>query len=218
LNVEGDDRRRSYGLAADAYQVTGSVLLKLGDAGLAALAADRSMDAAGRSGDPAVLAASARIVTHLLMSGGHAQRAAELAVRAAEHLDAAGGTPTDGAISVYGALLLRGAVAAALHRMNVALVLGYAGTAIAIARQIDLSRIELAERRATLFLDSAEAFPAGGKHDEAYGALRTAEHIAPEEIRTRRAAHVLLGELAARTPRTVRSKVFEFAEQVGVVV
>jgi hypothetical protein len=46
----------------------------------------------------------------------------------------------------------------ALHRVNVALVLGDAGTAIAIARQIDLSRIELAERRATLFLDSAEAF------------------------------------------------------------
>ncbi len=62
--VTGDELRRVHGLAADAYQVTGSVMLKLGDSGLAALAADRSMDAAERSEDPVVLAASARIVTH----------------------------------------------------------------------------------------------------------------------------------------------------------
>jgi hypothetical protein len=106
----------------------------------------------------------------------------------------------------------------ALHRVNVALALGDAGTAIDIVRHVDVSRIELAEHRATLFLDTAEAFLQWGKQDEAYSALRTAEHIAPEEIRTRRAVHVLVGELAARAPRTVRSKVLEFAEQVGVAV
>jgi hypothetical protein len=180
----GDELQLAYRLAADAYQVTGSVMLKLSDAGLAALAADRSMDAAERSEDPVVVAASAPVVTHSLMSGGHAAQAAEVATRAAEYLDRAVSAPSPDAISVYGALILRGAIAAAkredranaavlldeaddagrrlgrddnahwtgfgptnvaLHRVNVALTLGDAGTALAI-RRADRSRLHPARR------------------------------------------------------------------------
>lgn len=111
--ASGDELLTAYGLAADAYQVTGSVMLKLGDAGLAAVAADRSMDAAMRSENPVVIAASVRIVTHSLMRGGHALRAKELTTRAAERLAVDLRKPDAEAISVYGALALRGAIAAA---------------------------------------------------------------------------------------------------------
>jgi tetratricopeptide (TPR) repeat protein len=251
----GDELRRVHGLAADAYQVTGSVLLKLGDSTLGALAADRSMDAADHSEDPVVLAASARIVTHSLMNAGHTGRAAEVAARAAECLDHVLRTPSPEAISVYGALILRGSLAAArdenrtgavhlldeaedaarrlgrddnahwtgfgptnvaLHRINVALELGDAGTAIDLARQVDVGRIELAERKAALFIDMTRAFLQYGRHEKAYRALRMAEQAAPEEVRTRGAVHALVGELAHQAPRSVRSRVYEFAERIGV--
>jgi tetratricopeptide (TPR) repeat protein len=255
--VTGDELQRVHGLAADAYQVTGSVMLKLGDSGLAALAADRSMDAADHSEDPVVLAASARIVTHSLMSGGHTGRAAEVATRAAEHLDHVLRTPSPEAISVYGALLLRGSIAAAkdenrtdavqlldeaedaaqrlgqdanahwtgfgptnvaLHRVNVALELGDAGTAIDLARQVDVRRIELAERKAALFIDMAQAFLQWKRHEKAYHALRMAEQVAPEEVRTRRAVHALVEDLAHQAPRSARSRICEFAQQIGAEV
>jgi hypothetical protein len=53
-------------LAADAYHVVASLQLKLGNEGPAWMAADASMRAAQRSGDPITMASSARIVTHVL--------------------------------------------------------------------------------------------------------------------------------------------------------
>ena len=108
----GDDRLRAYGLAADAYQVAGSVLLKQGDISLAVLAADRSMNAADESGDPVSLAASARIVTHALMSSGHLRHATRMAIIAAERLER-DHPLTPSSVSVLGALLLRGSLASA---------------------------------------------------------------------------------------------------------
>ena len=113
-SVSGSVPADVHRLAAEAYQVAGSVMLKLSDLGLAAFAADRSIEAAVRSQDPLALAASARIVTHSLMQGGHAARAKEIAERAALRLAAEMGEPSAEEISVYGALLLRGAVAAAI--------------------------------------------------------------------------------------------------------
>jgi hypothetical protein len=251
----GDASLRAWGLAAFAYQVTGSVMLKVGDLGLAAFAADRGMEAAVRSQDPVVLAVSARSVTHSLMSGGHAARAKEIASQAAARLDADVPRPGPEALSVYGALLLRGAVAAAIaedragaaqlldeaeqagrrlghddnahwtafgptnvvqHRVHIAMTLGDAGTAVDLARRVDLGQIQLAERKAGLLIDTAQAFAQWGKHEQAYHALRTAERVAPEEIRTRGAVRRLVGGLALTAPRTVRRDVQEFAERIGV--
>lgn len=112
--TDGADTERADTLAAHAYHVAGSVLLKLGDPAFAALAADRSMNAAQHSGDPIAIAASARIVTHTLISTGHNERARFLAITAADELarevPLARSRP---ARSVYGALLLRASVACA---------------------------------------------------------------------------------------------------------
>ena len=70
-DLDGDARLRAYALAADAYHVVASVLLKLDDHGLAWLAADRSMRAATLSQDSLAVGSSARIITHALMADGH---------------------------------------------------------------------------------------------------------------------------------------------------
>jgi tetratricopeptide (TPR) repeat protein len=255
--MSGDDLRQAHHLAADAYQVVGSVMLKLGDSALAALAADRSMVAAIRNEDPAVIGASARIITHSLMSGGYARRAVEIATRAAERMDHEVTTPSPDTISVYGALILRGAIAAAkvgnragtaslldeaedaarrlgrddnahwtsfgptnvlLHRVNVALELGDAGTALDLANRVDLTKLALPERKATLHLDMAAAYAQWGRFEPAYESLRLAAQIAPEEIRSRKGVHVLVADLAQRSPRSVRTRVLELADEIGVEV
>ena len=63
------------------------LLLKLDDQGLAYLAADRSMRAAQASEDPVTTGASARIITHTLMNGGHLAAAIDTASSQAARLD-----------------------------------------------------------------------------------------------------------------------------------
>jgi transcriptional regulator with XRE-family HTH domain len=111
--LSGVARQEVYALSAEAHHVTASVLLKHDDRGMAWIAADRSLQAAERSGDPRVIASSARIITHALMSSGHFTSAAEAASRMARQFSIAWGKPTADDLSVYGSLLLRGAVAAA---------------------------------------------------------------------------------------------------------
>jgi transcriptional regulator with XRE-family HTH domain len=108
-----DDLLAAEALAADAYHVAASLQLKLGNEGPAWMAADASMRAAQRSGDPIVVASSARIVTHVLMDTGRNRDAETLARRMSEKLSAACSEPADDALAVYGSLLLRGAIAAA---------------------------------------------------------------------------------------------------------
>jgi hypothetical protein len=108
-----DDLLVAKALAADAYHVAASLQLKLGNEGPAWMAADASMRAAQRSGDPIVMASSARIVTHVLMDTGRNLDAETLARRMGEKLSAAWSKPAEDALAVYGSLLLRGAIAAA---------------------------------------------------------------------------------------------------------
>jgi transcriptional regulator with XRE-family HTH domain len=111
-HYEGDDLRKVHALRAEAYHVTASVLLKSGERGLAWLAADRSMQAAERSENLTTIGASARVVTRALMRDRHYGAATELASTMAERVDSTD-EPTPDSLSVYGALLLSGAVAAA---------------------------------------------------------------------------------------------------------
>ncbi|HEY3955923.1 MAG TPA: helix-turn-helix transcriptional regulator [Streptosporangiaceae bacterium] len=127
----GDERLRAYALSAEAHHVAASVLLKLGEHGLAPLAADRSMQAARASEDPLAAGCGARIVTHALMAGGHLGAAVTTARSVAARLDTTA-RPADGeSLSVYGALLLRGAIAAAQdgNRGTAGELLGEAGEA-----------------------------------------------------------------------------------------
>ena len=116
LSLDGRDRLRAYALSADVPHVAAGLLLKLDDQGLACPAADRSMRAAIASEDPLMAGASASIITHTLANGGHlaAAIAAASSQAARPARDVAADTPES--LSVYGSLLLRGAIAAAEHR------------------------------------------------------------------------------------------------------
>src|SRR6185312_6259515 len=146
-------------------------------------------------------------------------------------------------LSVYGSLLLRGAIAAAhaedrgasmalleeaaqagsrlgsdynhrwtafgpvnvlLHRVNVAVRLGDAGAAIDYARKVDLSKLPITERKAALFVDTAQAFTQCGKQEKAYQALRAADQLARQEIRSRPAVRHMVSDLLATAPPTLR--------------
>jgi hypothetical protein len=183
----GDNRLRPCALTADAYHVAARFLLKTGDPGLAHVATDRSMTAALASQDPLTVGASGRIVTRTLMSSGHLAAAVTTAQDHAARLDYETGITTPESLSVYGSLLLRGALAAAqhgqretahemlaeaagaarglgadanlrgtafgpvntaMHQVNVAVTLGDAGTALDLARHIDLRAVTVTERKA----------------------------------------------------------------------
>jgi transcriptional regulator with XRE-family HTH domain len=110
--LDGDGRLEALGLLAFAYQATAATLLKAGATELAWVAADRGVSAAERSGNRLALAGCSRMVVHAFLDAGHCRRALELASEAAGALrPELDGSP--GLESVYGALLLKGAVAAA---------------------------------------------------------------------------------------------------------
>ncbi|MGN9915234.1 hypothetical protein [Micromonospora palomenae] len=253
--AEGDQRPRVEVLAADLYHVVGSVLLKVGDRGMALVAAERSTRAAAMSQDPVAIAASARIMTHALMGNGHDAQAVTLAGNAADSLDRDTRLASTDAVAVYGALVLRGAIAAArrddrdtahamldeatraatrlgydgndrwtgfgatnvlLHRVNIALTLGDAGTAIAIARKVPLEKVTLAERKASLFVDVARAYTQWGRYEHGLSALRTAYEVAPEEIRCRPAVQRTASDLAMLANGFVRTAAVGFAHDAGI--
>ncbi|MFL1427512.1 MULTISPECIES: XRE family transcriptional regulator [unclassified Nocardiopsis] len=111
--VEGDEVARAHALRAEAYHVAASLLLKCEERGLSYLAADRSMRAAEASERPEVVGASARAFARALMRERHYKAATELATSIAERVDAEMDQPTPESLSVYGSLLLSGAVSAA---------------------------------------------------------------------------------------------------------
>jgi hypothetical protein len=65
------------------------------------------------------------------------------------------------------------------HRVNIAVVFGDAGTAIDVARGINLDKINVTERKASLLIDTARAFLQWGKHEKAYIALRAWVWVEP---------------------------------------
>jgi hypothetical protein len=255
IALDGDEQLRVHALSADAHHVAAGLLLKLDDQGLAYLAADRSMRAASASEDPLMVGASARIITHTLMRGGHLGAATTAASSYAAQLDRDVPSHTPESLSVYGSILLRGAIAAAehdnrraahelldeaddaaqrlgidgnlrgtgfgpanarQHRVNIAVTLGDAGTAVQVARGIDLSAIKLTERKASLLIDTSRAFLMWGKHEKAYLALRAAEETAHEEVASRPAVHRLVRELVTSAPPSLRRDAEQFASHIGV--
>ncbi|GAA2686312.1 helix-turn-helix domain-containing protein [Nonomuraea recticatena] len=253
---DGDAQLQAHALSAEAHHVAASILLKQDDKGLAWLAADRSIQAAHASGSPLMIGSSSRIITHALMDGGHHRAATEATRAAAVRMDADMSDPSPDDLSIYGSLLLRGAVAAAqsgdrhniaelldeaaqagtrlghdgnhmwtafgpnnvlCHRVNIALRLGDAGTAIEHARHVEIDKLPINERKATLLLDTASAFLMCGKHEQALHILRAAGEIAPEEVSGREAALRLVRDILATAPISVRREAREYAESVGVI-
>jgi tetratricopeptide (TPR) repeat protein len=253
--VSGDQRSRLDVLATDMYHVVASVLLKRGDQAMALVAAERSTRCGQDSADPVAVGVAARIMTHALMGNGHSRQAVALAQTAAADLERATRLDTVDSAAVFGALLLRGAIAAARaedrdaagtmldeaeqaaarvghdgndrwtgfgpnnvrqHRVTVALALGDAGTAITFARRVQLDKITLAERKASLSVDVAQAYIQWGRHDDGLSALRAAYRIAPQEIRSRPTVHRIVADLAALSRGHTRNRALDFAAEAGI--
>ena len=102
-----------------------------------------------------------------------------------------------------------------LHRVNAAVRLGDAGSAINYARKVNLDQLTVTERKASFFVDTAQAFGQWGKHEKAFHALRAAEELAPQEVRSRPAVRRLVSDLLATAPPTVRPHLSEFAARIG---
>lgn len=110
---EGDRWREGQRLLALAGQAAAMLLTKLGELDLAWTAADRGMTAAQRSGDQAVLGSLGRSVVHTLQSHGRARAATKLTDKTADDLRQQLNPSSARSASVYGTLLLAGAMASA---------------------------------------------------------------------------------------------------------
>jgi hypothetical protein len=188
------------------------------------------------------------------MNSGHLGAAVTTATDHSVRLSREIPSPTPESLSVYGSVLLRGAIAAAqdgerstahdmlaeaagaasqldadsnlcgtafspvntvLHQVNVAVTLGDAGTAIDLARQVDIGRITVTERKASLLIDTARAFFMWGRHEQAYSSLRAAEAAAPEEVSTRPPVCALARDIAILAPPSIKRDTEQFAARIG---
>jgi hypothetical protein len=234
LALEGEERSRAFALCADAHRIASDLLLfKLDDQGLGYLAADRGIRAALASGDPVTVATAARAVTAAMMNGGHFATATTTASIHAQRLHDDISAHTPESLSVYGAILLFGAEAAAragkrdtatellgeadeaarrlgfdgnhrwtafgptnakLYRVNFAVTLGDAGTAVDVARKIDLGMIPTPERKA-VFSWTPPAHSSSGASTRRH----TPRCASPRKPRTRRSrdAHPSTGSSAS---------------------
>ncbi|WP_143020303.1 XRE family transcriptional regulator [Sinosporangium album] len=252
----GDAKLRALALSAESHHVTASILLKQEDKGLAWVAADRSVQAAHATESPLVIGSSSRIVVRTLMRDAHHRVAATTASATAARMNADLKSPTADELSIYGSLLLSGAVAAAhtgnrhvvaelideadqaaqqlgydgnhqwtafgpsnvlCHRVNIAVKLGDAGSAIDYARRIDLDKLPVNERKAALMLDTSRAFLMCGRQDKALHVLRAIQQIASEEVTKRPAALRLIQDIVTTAPSSVRRDAREFAAFLGVI-
>jgi transcriptional regulator with XRE-family HTH domain len=111
----GTDRAvESAHLLGQVYQITSSTLRNLGEYGLSWLAADRAVAVAQRAGDELLVGVATFRVGMALLALGRARSALEIHLSIANHLapaDSRQATPQR--LSVYGMLLLQGAMAAA---------------------------------------------------------------------------------------------------------
>jgi transcriptional regulator with XRE-family HTH domain len=110
-----DDGRGAAHLLAQVYQISSSTLRKLGEHELSWLAADRSIAVAQRAGDQLLAGTATYRVALALLALGRARPALEVNVNIANRLAPAanGDSASPERLSVYGMLLLQGAMAAA---------------------------------------------------------------------------------------------------------
>lgn len=109
----GEQLRQSWAISARTHHLAATTLSKVGEADLGWIAAERAVHAADQSDDPLALASAARAATHALLANGRYEDALDLGLTAANWVQnqAAGGDPE--ALSLFGMLHLRTAVAAA---------------------------------------------------------------------------------------------------------
>ncbi|GAB3546892.1 transcriptional regulator with XRE-family HTH domain [Actinopolyspora lacussalsi] len=123
--------RRAHAVSARVHHLAATTLSKVGESDLSWIAAERAMQAADRSEDPLVLASASRAGTHALLAVGRFDDALSLGETAARWLTPQVREAEPEALSLYGMLFLRTAVAAARRqdRQTTRELLGQADTA-----------------------------------------------------------------------------------------
>jgi hypothetical protein len=109
-------RRKCLAVSARTHHLAATTLIKMGEADLSWIAAERAMHAADESDDPLVLASAARAGAHALLSVGRYADALDLGSTAAEWLRARLDEQDPAALSLFGMLHLRTAIAAGLRQ------------------------------------------------------------------------------------------------------
>jgi transcriptional regulator with XRE-family HTH domain len=112
--TRGDDAVRAAHLLAQVYQISASVMRKLGEHEMGWLAADRAISVSHRAGDQLLAGIATTRVANALLTLDRARPALDLNVAVAHKLaPATEAEATPERLSVYGILLLQGAMAAA---------------------------------------------------------------------------------------------------------
>ena len=111
--VAGSASPAAYEVRALVYDTAAALLSRVGEPFLAWAAADRAMFAAEHSGDPLLAAASAWRLSYMITGRKHPQKALELAMTAIAALERTMRASSPERLSVYGALHLAAATAAA---------------------------------------------------------------------------------------------------------
>jgi tetratricopeptide (TPR) repeat protein len=101
------------------------------------------------------------------------------------------------------------------HAVSVAVDLGDAGEALAIASEVDASGLS-AERRARLLIDMARAYGQVRRPADALRALQDAERVAPEQVRDHVHVREVVRDLLVQAGRRPSAALREFAALVGV--
>jgi hypothetical protein len=109
----GDDRRTADRMLALTDQSAAMILSMLGKGDLAWIASQHGLVAAERSEDPTVIGSLLRSIIHSLLSDGRIDDARDMTWRAAVYMRSVLDRADPRMVSVYGTLLLPGAVAAA---------------------------------------------------------------------------------------------------------
>lgn len=109
----GEAGRHAAHLLGQVYQIASSTLRKLGEYDLAWLAADRSMAVSQRADDQLLAGTATFRVANALLTLGRARPALEVNLNIANRLAPPYGQDEPARLSVYGMLLLQGAMAAA---------------------------------------------------------------------------------------------------------
>jgi transcriptional regulator with XRE-family HTH domain len=122
-------------VSARIHHLAATTLSKIGESDLAWIAAERAMQAADDADDPLVLASAARSGTHALLAVGRFDDALELGDAAARWLNPRMAAGDPAALSLYGMLHLRAAVAAA-RRQDRATAYELIGRAARAAEQL----------------------------------------------------------------------------------
>jgi tetratricopeptide (TPR) repeat protein len=115
LEDEPGSDRAGWAVSARIHHLAATTLSKVGESDLSRIAAERALNAAEQADDPLVLASAARAGTHAFLANGRYDDALSLGTTAAGWLRDRMDADDPAALSLFGMLHLRTAVAAGRH-------------------------------------------------------------------------------------------------------